>query len=134
MIQEEIRQWIREISVKRPELNGFAVCPFAEGASYKIIFSKISGVAPIEGCDVAIFIVEDYLSSEKLRFWREKLNDTYSEYEFLEDGRTYLFEGYKNKFWRCKPDDVPKKGPFSENESNFGEDGLLFHVGSRGSK
>lgn len=99
-MEEDLKQWIKEISTKRPELSGFAICPFAEGASYKIINSKISGVAPIEGCDVAIFVVEDYLTSPELRSWREKLDKTYPEYEFLEDGMdepTFLL-GFQTNF------------------------------------
>jgi len=100
MIEGDLRQWIKEISTKRPELSGFAICPFAEGASYKIIKSKIGGVAPIEGCDVAIFVVEDHLTSQELRSWREKLDKTYPEYEFLEDGMdepTFLL-GFQTNF------------------------------------
>ena len=102
-MEEDLKQWIKEISTKRPELSGFAICPFAEGASYEIINSKISGVAPIEGCDVAIFVVEDHLTSEELRLWREKLNDTYPEYEFLEDGMdesTFLL-GFQTNFGKA---------------------------------
>jgi len=97
---EEILQWINHISLKRPELNGFAVCPFAESASYEIIEHSICGISPIEGVDVAIFIVEPYLTSEVLRDYRIQYNSMYPDYEFLEDGMdepTFLL-GFQTNF------------------------------------
>jgi len=85
-MQNEIREWIRRITIQRPELGGFAICPFAESASYQIIEHSICGISPILGVDVAIFIVEPYLTSEVLREWRIKYNHLYPDYEFLEDG------------------------------------------------
>ena len=83
---EEVLQWIKEISLQRPELSGFAVCPFAESASFEIIEHSICGISPIKDVDVAIFIVEPYLTSNILRDYRILYNGIYPEYEFLEDG------------------------------------------------
>lgn len=102
-MNEEIQQWIQRISLKREELSGFAICPFAESASYHIIEHSICGITPIKGVDVAIFIVESYLTSEILREWRIKYNNIYKEYEFLEDGmdEPTFVEGIQSNFGKA---------------------------------
>ncbi len=35
--EAHIRDWIRRLAVLRPELGGFAICPYASRASFKII-------------------------------------------------------------------------------------------------
>jgi hypothetical protein len=108
---EEVLQWIKHISLKRPELNGFAVCPFAESASYEIIEHSICGISPIEGVDVAIFIVEPYLTSEVLRDYRIQYNSMFPDYEFLEDGMdepTFL-EGIQTNFGKANLMLIQKK-------------------------
>lgn len=100
---EEVLQWIKKVSLQRPELNGFAICPFAESASYEIIEHSICGISPVEGVDVAIFIVESYLTSNTLRNYRILYNGLYPEYEFLEDGMdepTFL-QGIQTNFGRA---------------------------------
>ena len=61
MVEEHIKDWILKISAIRPELGNFAICPFSSTASYKVIESPIDDIMPIKGCDVVIFVVEDYL-------------------------------------------------------------------------
>lgn len=38
-VKDKITQWIDYISIKRPEINGFPICPFASRAKYEIIES-----------------------------------------------------------------------------------------------
>jgi hypothetical protein len=80
-----IREWIRKVSVLRPELGGFAVCPYASTAKYKIIECQIDDIEPIEGYDVVIFIVEDYHSVEDILDWVESYNKIWENWEFFED-------------------------------------------------
>lgn len=115
-MEQEIREWIRKISIKRPELNGFAVCPFAESATYKIINTSICDIEPIEGVDVAIFIVESHLTSEILREWRKKYNNMYKNYEFLEDGmdEDTFVQGIQSNFGKANLILVQKKSHLEE--------------------
>jgi hypothetical protein len=80
-----IREWIQKVSVLRPELGGFAVCPYASNAKYKIIECNIDDIEPVEGYDVVIFIVEDYHSIEDILDWVESYNKIHEEWEFFED-------------------------------------------------
>lgn len=116
-MEQEIRQWIDRISTKRPELSGFAICPFAESASYEIIEHSICGIAPIEGVDVAIFIVEPYLTSEILREWRIKYNNIYKNHEFLEDGmdEPTFVQGIQSNFGKANLMLVQNKAHLEKN-------------------
>jgi len=80
-----IREWIRKVSVLRPELGGFAVCPYASTAKYKIVECQIDDIEPIEGYDVVIFIVEDYHTVEDILEWVESYNKIWEDWEFFED-------------------------------------------------
>ena len=42
--EAHIRDWIRRLAVLRPELGGFAVCPYASGASFKIIECPVNDI------------------------------------------------------------------------------------------
>jgi hypothetical protein len=83
--EAHIREWIRKVSILRPELGGFAVCPYASNAKYKIVECNIDDIEPIEGYDVVIFIVEDYHSVEDILDWVESYNRIYEDWEFFED-------------------------------------------------
>ena len=83
--EAHIREWIRKVSILRPELGGFAVCPYASNAKYKIVECQIDDIEPIEGYDVVIFIVEDYHSVEDILDWVESYNKIYENWEFFED-------------------------------------------------
>ena len=83
--EAHIREWIRKVSILRPELGGFAVCPYASTANYKIIECQIDDIEPIEGYDVVIFIVEDYLTVEELQNWVESYNQIWEKWEFSLD-------------------------------------------------
>ena len=83
--EAHIREWIRKVSILRPELGGFAVCPYASNAKYKIVECQIDDIEPIEGYDVVIFIVEDYHSVEDILDWVESYNKIWEEWEFYGD-------------------------------------------------
>lgn len=84
-IEEHIKEWISKISEFRPELNNFAICPFSSSATYKIIKAPIDDIMPLNGYDVVIFAVEDYLDVNAIQMWCEIYNTIYPEYIFLED-------------------------------------------------
>lgn len=83
--EAHIREWIRKVSILRPELGGFAVCPYASIANYKIVECQIDDIEPIEGYDVVIFIVEDYNTVEDMIEWVESYNKIHEEWEFSLD-------------------------------------------------
>ena len=83
--EAHIREWIRKLAVLRPELGGFAVCPYASGASFKIIECVVNDIKPIDGFDVVIFVIERELEPEDVEDWCESLNIIYPDWIFLED-------------------------------------------------
>lgn len=83
--EAHIREWIRKVSILRPELGGFAVCPYASTAKYKIVECQIDDIEPIEGYDVVIFIVEDYNTVEDVLEWVESYNKIWEDWVFFED-------------------------------------------------
>ena len=87
--KDYILNWIKEISKIRPELSGFAVCPYARSALYEIIDTDVKNIAPVEGYDVIIFIVEDDLNLEQIQNWVEFYNKKYESWKFFEDCATY---------------------------------------------
>jgi hypothetical protein len=68
-MNEKISKWIEYISIKRPEINGFPICPFASKAKYEVITSTFikglkAGIELIKNTDTQIVIVdieENYL-------------------------------------------------------------------------
>lgn len=80
-----IHEWIAEVSKKRIELGGFAVCPYASTSKTKIIECGIDDIVPESGYDVIVFIVEDFWSPERVKNWVEIYNQRYSYYKFFED-------------------------------------------------
>ena len=83
--EAHIREWIRKLAVLRPELGGFAVCPYASGASFTIIECLVNDIKPIDGFDVVIFVIERELEPEDVEDWCESLNVIYPDWIFLED-------------------------------------------------
>ena len=67
--EAHIRDWIRKLAVLRPELGGFAVCPYASGASFTIIECPVNDIKPMEGFDVVIFVIERELEPEDVEDW-----------------------------------------------------------------
>ena len=84
-----ILNWIKEVSKVRPELNGFAICPFAAKSKFKIVECPVEDIQPIDGYQVIIFIVEDHLDLDTINFWVEKYNSKYENWKFFEDCGSY---------------------------------------------
>lgn len=84
-----ILNWIKEVSQVRPELNGFAICPFASNAKYKIIECSVEEILPIEGYQVIIYIIEDYFDLNTVQFWANFYNERYENWKFFEDCGSY---------------------------------------------
>lgn len=88
-IQSDIEEWIHKISLLRPDIGGFAICPFAKQAKYKILESKIEQLEVENGYDVIIFVVEKDLTLEVIQNWCKIYNDRCSEWKFFEDCASY---------------------------------------------
>lgn len=89
MIEEDIQKWIESVSEVRPDLGGFAICPFAKASKYKIIQCKSSEIVPEDGYDVIIFVVEDKLTLNEVLKWVEIYNNRYTDWKFFEDCASY---------------------------------------------
>jgi len=87
--EQYILNWIKEVSKSRPELNGFAVCPFAAKSKFKIIECPVEEIMPIDGYQVIIYIVENYLNLDAVQFWVDFYNSKYSNWKFFEDCASY---------------------------------------------
>lgn len=87
--EKHIRDWIIEVSKKRPELGHFAICPFASSANFKIVECNIDDVEPIDGADVVIFIVEDNLTLDDINQWVDIYCKIYKHWDFFEDCGSY---------------------------------------------
>lgn len=88
-IRNDILQWIKSVSEVRPELGGFAICPFAKQAKYEIIECKSSEIKPIEGIDVVIYVIENDLTLDQVREWVKIYNERHSDWKFFEDCASY---------------------------------------------
>ena len=80
----EVREWIKHVSVKRGELGGHAICPYAFSASVHIEETALSEVTLKEGADVVVYIVGD-CSVAAMMATVDRLNMTYRDYIFLDD-------------------------------------------------
>jgi hypothetical protein len=87
--KEYLINWIKEISELRPELGGFAVCPYARSAVYEIIECSVGELSPVDGYDVIIFIVDDELRLGEIQKWVEFYNEKYKNWKFFEDCASY---------------------------------------------
>ncbi|NBO99027.1 MAG: hypothetical protein EBU90_02695 [Proteobacteria bacterium] len=87
--ENHILNWIREVSKVREELNGFAICPFASNAKYRIVECSASAIEPIEDMDVIIYIIEDEFNLDEVQKWVDICNSKYDEWKFFEDCGTY---------------------------------------------
>jgi hypothetical protein len=87
-VRADIENWIKEVSVVRPELGGFSICPFAKKSNYEILEIDIDRIYPIDGLDVVIYVVnEDDL--EAINWWVDFYNNKYKDWLFFEDCATY---------------------------------------------
>ena len=73
----------------RPELNGFAICPFAAKSKYRIIECSASAIEPIQDLDVIIYIIEDYFKLDEVQEWVNRCNKKYPGWKFFEDCGAY---------------------------------------------
>lgn len=87
--EEDIKGWIDSVSELRPDLGGFAICPFAKKSSYKIISCKSTDIVPEFNYDVLIFVVEDHLSLNEILEWVDFYNQKYPNFKFFEDCASY---------------------------------------------
>jgi hypothetical protein len=84
-----ILNWIKEVSKIRPELNGFAICPFASKSKFKIIECSVEDILPIEGYQVIIYIIEDYFDLDTVQLWVDYYNQKHEGWKFFEDCGAY---------------------------------------------
>ena len=82
---KDIQDWIIGLTKPKSELGRFATCPYAQFAKYQIEPRSISDLAPLEGVEVAIFVLEDSLTLEDLTEACRALNEAYPDYIFLDD-------------------------------------------------
>jgi hypothetical protein len=87
--EQHILKWIRDVSKIRPELNGFAICPFAGNAKFKIIECNAEEIEPIEGYQVIIYIIEGHFDLESVQKWVDYHNSRHDNWKFFEDCGQY---------------------------------------------
>ena len=80
-----IHEWIREVSKTRPELGGFAVCPYASSSKNLIVETTIDDIVPEPGHDVIIFIIESFWRPDQVAKWVNHYNEKFPYYKFFED-------------------------------------------------
>ena len=83
-----IHEWIRQVSKNRPELGGFAVCPYASTSNTLIVETSIDDIVPKSGYDVIVFIIEDFWRPNQVEKWVNIYNEKYSHYKFFDDVST----------------------------------------------
>lgn len=84
-----VLQWIKEVSKIRPELNNFAICPFAAKSKYKIIECSVNKLFIDDEYEVLIFIIEDELSLDKINEYVNYYNILHPTWKFFEDCGSY---------------------------------------------
>jgi hypothetical protein len=84
-----ILNWIKEVSKVREELSGFAICPFAAKSKFKIVECSVEDIVPIEGYQVIIYIIEDFLDLDAINFWVEYYTSKHEKWKFFEDCGQY---------------------------------------------
>lgn len=87
--ESHIFNWIKDVSKVRPELNGFAVCPFASQSKYKVIECNAEDITLIDGYDVLIYIIEDHFDLDAVQSWVNYYNSKHKGWKFFEDCGTY---------------------------------------------
>lgn len=88
-VKDDILQWIQNVSKVRPEIGGFAICPFAKQAKYDIIECSVCEIIPNLGYDVIIYVIESELTLEQVKNWVEIYNQEYPTWKFFEDCASY---------------------------------------------
>lgn len=100
---EEVKEWIKELTVKREELGGFSICPYAFSALVHVEERALSDVTLIEGFDVVVFIVEDDISVASMLQKIAELNMIYRDYIWLDDHKeeTTYINGVQSNFGKA---------------------------------
>jgi hypothetical protein len=80
-----IHKWIQEVSKDRPELGGFAICPYASSSKTLIVETSLDDIVPESGYDVIIFIVEDFWRPDHVEKWVTVYNEKFPYYKFFSD-------------------------------------------------
>ncbi len=92
-VNKDIQDWILSLTKPKRELGRFATCPYAQFAKYKIEHRSISDLEPLEGVEVAVFVLDDSHTLEELLEACRALNEAYPDYVFLDDHKddhTYI--------------------------------------------
>lgn len=84
-VTKDIQDWILRLSKPRRELGNFAVCHYAKFSKYRIEQRLISDLAPLEGVEVAIFVLDDAHTLEDLIGACRALGEAHPNYIFLDD-------------------------------------------------
>lgn len=84
-VDKDIKDWILGLTKPKRELGRFATCPYAQFANYQIEKRSISDLMPLEGVEVAIFVLDDSHTLEELLEACRTLNEAYPDYIFLDD-------------------------------------------------
>jgi|11_taG_2_1085331.scaffolds.fasta_scaffold01382_8 hypothetical protein len=84
---DAVSKWIEYVSVKRKELGGHAICPFAAAASVEVIECNLIDIALNSdlNAEIIIFIVEDDVSEAAMLQSVSMLNMAQNEYIVLDD-------------------------------------------------
>lgn len=83
--EQYIWDWIGEVSEKRIELGGRAICPNSKDAKIAIIESPIDEIVPESGHDLIIFIVQDFWRDYEVDRWSDHCNKKFPYYKFFND-------------------------------------------------
>ena len=86
--KQEIEDWIEKISESRPELNGFAICPYSKNSNYKIVKCEPENITIENGYDVIIYIITES-NLDKINNWVEFYNNKFKDWIFFEDCANY---------------------------------------------
>jgi hypothetical protein len=92
-VTKDIQDWILSLTKPKRELGRFATCPYAMFAKYQIEKRLISDLQPLEGVEVAIFVLDDSHTLDELLERCRQLNEAYPDYIFLDDHKddhTYI--------------------------------------------
>ena len=124
-----INEWILEVSKSRPELKGFAVCPYASSSKNLIVETTIDDIVPEPGHDVIIFIIEDFWRPDQVVKWVNHYNEKFPYYKFFEDlsSRDTFISGVKTnneKYTKRKLSKIRKKLAETEYYTYWTEDYL----------
>lgn len=85
----KVKSWIKELTVKREELGGFSICPYAFSASVYIEEVELRSISLnsefLKDYDVIVYIVEDDISECAMLQFVTELNMSQDEYIVLDD-------------------------------------------------